>query len=408
MKHIKISWYLLMVVFLVAGLYTGRREYFLLFFIMGFVLVCAFALNLWTFYSFSFIQELSQPSVVKGSVVNIKIGIYNDKPFPFTMMKILTETVLPADIYELSFNLSPMSNINFTIPVTCPYRGIYHVGMTKIEINDIFGLVKTRFDMRRLSYYRQQPLKILPNVIELPYLPTRNADAKFSGAAAMRLADDGDSFSDLRRYRPGDPFKRVHKPVSARKRELYVKSYDIPLETAVFIAIDPFMDIGEGEYGRYMADKACECMTAITDISLRSGFTVEFAGVDLSRSMKRRSKREILSALCDTLAELPFNKKGDFGRLLESVLIGAGGCRAAYVISAADPAEHAGALLRLRREGCHVCCIKISGAVHYTEGDQHPDNVLSNESNEVHISGISCITVKPGDDIRTVLTGDHQ
>ena len=383
-----------MTMLLIAGLYSGRREFFLLFFIMLFVVICAFALNLWTIFSFSFIQDLTQQTVVKGSVTYLKTGIYNDMPFPLTMMKIHVDTVTPDDVYELHFNLSPKSSISYMIPVSCPYRGIYDIGMTTIVTNDIFGLARTRFVMRSLPYYRQRSIKILPNVVELPYLPTRSADAKYSGAAALRLAEDGDSFADLRRYRPGDPFKRVHKPISARKRELYVKTYDIPLETTVLIAIDPAMDLGEGEYKRYMADLACQCAAAITDISLRSGFTVEFAGIDLTRSFKRRSKREILSVLCDALAELPFDGKGDLNRELEAVLSGSGRLRAAYIISAANPAAYTGTLLRMQREGCHVCCLRIAAAGYHAESDES-------------LPGISCIPVKFGDDVRAVLTGER-
>ena len=391
MKYTRLTWYSLTVIFFFAGLGTGRREFFLLFFIMAFVVLYALALNLWTIFSFSFIQELSQQSAVKGSTVFLKTGIYNDKPFPFTMMRILAETVTPDGVYELRFNLSPKSSIDFIIPVSCPYRGIYNVGMTKLETNDVLGLTKTSFNIRGLPYYRQRTIKILPKVVELPYLPTRNTDAKFSGAA-LNLSEDGENFADLRRHRPGDPFKRIHKPVSAKKQELYVRTYDIPLETAVLIAIDPSMDLGEGEYSRYMADLACQCVTAIADISLRSGFTVEFAGIDLSRSLRRKNKREILTALCDTLAELPFDKQGDFDSMLGSAITGSGGFRAAYIISASSPEVYAGHLLRLYREGCHVCCLRIASADGSTDGDDL-------------IRGIHCIPVKFGDDIRTVLTG---
>ena len=393
MKHIKIIWYSLMVIFLFAGLYSGSREFFLLFFIMLFVILYALSLNLWTIFSFSFIQELSQPAVVKGSVAHLKIGIYNDKPFPFTLMKIRVETVTPHETYELGFNLSPKSNINYMIPLNCPYRGVYAVGMTTIEVNDVFGLVKTRFDMRRLSYYRQRLIKIFPRLVELPYLPTRNNDSKYSGGVALRLAEDGDSYADLRRYRPGDPLKRVHKPVSARKRELYVKNYDIPLETTVLIAIDPTMELGDGEEKRYLADIACECAVSIAEISMRSGFTVEFAGIDLSRSLKRRRKQEVLSALCDALAELPFDGEGDFDRELELAITRAGGIRAAYIISSGNTASYAGAFYRLQQEGCHVSRLKIISA----DKKQENDDV---------VFGIGSINISPGDDIQEILTGE--
>jgi len=391
MKRMKITWYTLMAFFLFAGLFSGRREFFLLFFIMLFVALYALALNIWTALSFSYVQELSLSSAVKGASPSLKIGIYNDKPFPFTLMKILVETVMPDKRYELRFNLSPQSNIYFTVPVICPYRGVYSVGMTALEINDIFGLVGTRLDMRNLSYYRQRSLKILPRVVELPFLPARSPDAKYSGSGPLRVSEDGESYSDLRRYRPGDPLKRVHRPVSARLRELYVKSYDIPLETAVLVTVDTDMDTGAGEGARYLADMACECAAAIAAISLRSGFTVEMTGADYTRPLRRGRRQDDLHALCDTLAVLPFGNGGDLNKALELAASRAGGLKAAYVISTAGPAAYAGTLLRLQREGCHVCCLRIAHVKDRLDGDSS-------------VPGVTCIPITPSDDIRVAIT----
>jgi uncharacterized protein (DUF58 family) len=394
-KYAKIIGYLSIVSFYIAGLYTGRREFFLIFFTLFFLVLFALILNLWTAFSFSFIQDISLPIVVKGSMVYLKIGIYNDKPFPFTLMKIRTETVLPDKTYELRINLPPNSNIDYTIPVHCPYRGVYGVGMTKIEINDIFGLVKTRFDMRSLSYYKHRSIKILPKLIELPYLPTRDTDARHTNVSALHLSEDGDSYSDLRRYRPGDPLKKVHKPVSARHRELYVKTYDIPLENAVLVAIDAAMDIGVGEPARYLADIACECAVAIAAISMQSGFNVEFVGADVIRVMRRGRNKEQLPAICEALADIPFNGEGDLNYALESVASNVEGLRAAYIISSSEPAVYADALLRLQRDGCFVCFLKVS-------------HTKAKSESESSLLGINIITITPGDDIRLILTGEFQ
>ena len=395
MKSLKVIWYSLIILFLFTGLLTGRREFFLLFFIFLFVVLYALVLNIWTILSFSYIQDLSLQAVVKGAVAHLKLGIYNDKPFPFTLMKVLVKTVSPDRIYGLEFNLPPNSNINFSVPLICPYRGVYGVGMTRIVVNDIFGLVRTRYDMRSLPYYKMKQLKILPRIIELPYLPTRNTDAKNTGKTAIRFSDDGDSFSELRRYRHGDPLKRIHRIISARKRELYVKSYDIPLETTALIAIDTAMELGTGEQRRYLADLASECAVAIADICMRTGYTVEFAGVDLSRSFRRRSKREVLSALCEKLAEQPFKGEGDIKSELESASVRAEGFRAIYVISTAQPSSFADVLFRLKKEGCHVCYVKVSGA----------DEVTDHDGN---VPGISFIPVSLGDDIRLVMLGEFR
>jgi uncharacterized protein (DUF58 family) len=372
-----------MAALLFAGVLRGRRECFALFFIMLFVTLYTLALNLWTALSFSYIQELEAQSSVKGAATALKIGIFNDKPFPFTLMKIRVETVLSDQNYALTFSLAPQSHIDFTVPVLCPYRGIYEAGMTVLEINDIFGLVKTRLDMRKLSYYRRRELKIYPRLVELPHLAALTADAKFTGGAT-RLSEQGDSYSELRKYRPGDPIKRVHAAVSLRRRELFVKTYDTPLETAALIAIDTSLAT-DNEPARYLADIACECAAAIIACGLRSGFSVELAG--FSRVSASDGGRGF-QALYNALAVMKFGG----GNLAESLVPAAraGGYKAAYIISHCGPGVYAGVLQTLRNSGCQISYLRLSHSGERLESDSA-------------VPGVVCVPLTPADEVGQVL-----
>jgi uncharacterized protein (DUF58 family) len=290
---------------------------------------------------------------------------------------------LPDKSYALAFSLAPQSHIDFTVPVLCPYRGIYEAGMTVLEINDIFGLVKTRLDLRKLSYYRRRELKIFPRLVELPHLAALMADAKFSGGA-MRLSEQGDSYSELRKYRPGDPIKRVHRAVSLRRRELFVKTYDTPLETAALVAIDTSLAT-DTEPDRYLADIACECAAAIIACGLRSGFAVELAGV--SRVSASDSNRGF-NILYDALAAMRFGN-GDFAASIAPAAR-AGGYKAAYVISHRVPGEYAAALRALRGGGCQVSYLRLS----------HSGERLESDSS---VPGVFCTPLTPADDVGQVL-----
>ncbi|MDL2233771.1 DUF58 domain-containing protein [Ruminococcaceae bacterium OttesenSCG-928-L11] len=305
MKSLKLIWYTAMAALLVAGRITGRRELFLLLFFMGFVVLYSLALNAWTILSFSYVQEVSEPATVKGSAARLRLAIYNDKPFPFTLMQLRVETVSAAQPALLSFNLSPNSRISFDIPLHCVYRGVYPVGMTRLEVNDLFGLLRLSFDMRALSYYRQREIRIYPQLPSGGALRAQNTDSKFQGGGLHRLSEEGEAFSDLRRYRPGDPLKRVHRTASVRRRELYVKIYDIPMETSALIVLDNAIGM-DGENALHLADVACECAAAVAHYSLRAGFTVALASSETTRqTVLCRSPREF-PRLYDELAAAPF------------------------------------------------------------------------------------------------------
>lgn len=311
MKYFKAGYYSAMAVFLLFGLASGIREFFLLFFVMLFLVLVAFGLTLWTVLSFSYVQELSVNAVVKGDSPELSIGIYNDKPFPFTRMRILVETPSPSETFELNFSLAPSSHIYYTIPLPCPYRGEYSVGMTKIEINDIFGLLTIRFDLRRLSYYRQRVLKIYPKLQQLSHLPAHRTDEKEAVGNIQRVSEEGESFFDTRKHQYGDPLGRVHRIVSVQKRELYVKRYDTPLETTTLIAIDTGSFSHTGENALAYADICCETATAIAHYSLRGGHQVRILDASPKTIPQRGETLTDFPFLYDYLALLPFDREGN-------------------------------------------------------------------------------------------------
>lgn len=340
---------------------TGRREFFLLFFVMLFVAVYALILNVWTVLSFSYVQELKEGAAVKGSSTELALGIYNDKPFPLTMMRVKIETAVPSEKTALRFNLSPRSRIAFHIPLHCAYRGVYNVGMTTIEVNDVFGLFHIRYDMRRLPYYRQRVLKIFPRLISLPFLPAGSRDAKFSSGTQGRLADSGEAYADLRQHRPGDSLKRVHWKASARRGELMIKNYDLPLETAALIAVDTSAAY-EGEDALRYADLACECAAAIAHHSLKAGYTVAVVDADPAHPPVDGGSQKAFSRLYEGLAVLPFGKGGDFCASVRGAARAQPGLRAVYALTPRQDDDLGRVLTELARAGCAVKCILLDPA----------------------------------------------
>ena len=357
MKQLRVGYYVSLAFLLLMGLSTGRREYYLIGAALLLLLCYSLALNLWTYFSFSYVQEISSSTVIKGDAPVLKIGIYNEKPFPFTMMRIMVQTPVPSEKVELAFNLDPSSNIYYDIPLNCPYRGVYKVGMTTLEICDVFGLLRMRFDLRKLPYYRQKQLIIYPRLVQLPALPAALLDAKRPGGGAQRITEEGEGFSDTRQYRYGDPFKRIHRVLSMRKRELFVKRYDAPTETAAIIALDTAVERYSGEALLQYADIASECATAIAHYCLRGGFVVEVCGSDDLPPPTEGKSGADFSALYDHLAIMPFESKGDICDMIERECHRHPNLKAVYVITPHGSIRLAEVLSRLAGDGCSVKCI---------------------------------------------------
>lgn len=392
MKLFRMIYFTSMAALLFTARLTGRREFFLLFFMMLFVTLFALFLNVWTVLSFSYVQELEETTTVKGMAPRIHLGIYNDKPFPFTLMKIHVETISPSENNTLRFNLSPKSSIRFDLPLHCVYRGEYNIGMTTVEVHDIFGLFHITYDMRLLPYYRQKKLTVYPRLITIPFLPAGTRDAKLISGGIRKGFEAGESYAGLRQYRPGDALKRVHWPASARQREILIRNYDSPMETAALIAIDVSVQNLEGEDTLRYADLACECAAAIAYYCLHMGYTVKLMDSDPEHPVLEEQGQGAFQYLYDWLAVLSFGGESSLSARIRTETVSLAGLRAVYVLTHRQNDALDETLNELARGGLSVQCFFLG-----------PREAPSFDRSR--IPGIPCETVFFGENISEVLGG---
>ena len=264
MKALRILYYLLMPVFLVAGLYTGMRLWFILLLAQILLVLFIFALNQWTLRTFAYTQSLDVAEAVKGSETALHLSIRNEKPFPLSMMKVDVEMAAPSENTQVSFSLLPFTGKEFDFKVAMPYRGVYPIGITTMRITDIFGLLPMGFDMRKLKYYRQPELTVYPRAETPDSLYADMADEKLFGERYLHASESGSSISGARAYRPGDPLKQIHWKKSAQHGELFVKQYEQPARENVAVFIDNCAHGEAGEAALAAADTVCEAAACIT------------------------------------------------------------------------------------------------------------------------------------------------
>ena len=264
MKALRILYYLLMPVFLVAGLYTGMRLWFILLLAQILLVLFIFALNQWTLHTFAYTQSLDVTEAVKGSETALHLSIRNEKPFPLSMMKVDVEMAAPSENTQVSFSLLPFTGKEFDFKVAMPYRGVYPIGITTMRITDIFGLLPMGFDMRKLKYYRQPELTVYPRAETPDSLYADMADEKLFGERYLHASESGSSISGARAYRPGDPLKQIHWKKSAQHGELFVKQYEQPARENVAVLIDNCAHGEAGEEALAAADTVCEAAACIT------------------------------------------------------------------------------------------------------------------------------------------------
>lgn len=279
MRPVRIFYYGLMPVWLLCGLYTGLTFFYTVLFMQLLLLVFVFFIDLWTIKTFRYSQKLDRSALIKGTDTKLRIRISNEKPIPMSLMEIVVDVVSMREDIKLVFSLAPFAERSFEIPITTPYRGCFDVGMTEMKITDIFGLMTLRFDMRKQPFYRMVPLLVYPKAEPLDRVAARMWDTKLFGASYLRQAENGDSISGMRSYRPGDPLRQVHWKNSIKHGDLFIKQYDTPLRERTLIFLDSCTRGLEGENAAYYADTMCQCAASVSLYSLKRGRNTRVAAV---------------------------------------------------------------------------------------------------------------------------------
>jgi len=358
-KLFRVGYYLLMSILLIAALGTGRWEFYFVLSVMVLLVAVALIMNIWVYFSFSYKQELLTSKVVKGDSPILKIRVFNNKPFSFVMMRIKVETPTPSNRTHLCFSIGPGADYSQELPLPCEFRGEYMVGMSILETGDVFGILRMRFDLRRLPYYRLERLTVYPALIKLPAPSVQmHGNTNYQGVGAQLPSEDGESFYDTRIYHYGDPFKRIHRITSARKRQLFVKRYDMSMAASVILIVDTCKSGLVGEDSLRYSDIACECAAAIAHFCLRIGYMVALAGSDENGQITESANINEFSRLYDYLAVMKFDTTGDVISALHVCSKMYTGVSAVYVISSRDDQPLTNAIAGLVGSGSNVSLIR--------------------------------------------------
>lgn len=302
MKLFRVAYWAVMAAAFLYSLYSGSRFSWLLFLVQALLLLAALGVNMWTAWSFSYIQELSSGQGEKGQTVGLHIGIYNDKPFPFTRMSVTVEAPDPAEKQTLPIDLAPNASCSFDLRLGLPLRGEFKVGMTKLELRDVFGLLPMGFDLRRLPYYRQRPLLVLPRVREFA-LPSGDG-ARTVESGGLSIGAGQEELASLREWAPGDRMSRIHWAATARTRTLFARQYEDPAGGRCLIYLDCRELSDEG------ADLLTECAATLLYAHLSQGDTVDLrSGVAKDVPPDRAFTLADLDPLRQWLALLKFRQK---------------------------------------------------------------------------------------------------
>ena len=141
---------------------------------------------------------------------------------PAQWVAVIDHSTLPG--YEVS-TVRPVGEralIHWFTDGVCRRRGVFTLGPTSLEAGDPFGFYRVRIDYPGVS-----SMVVLPPVVDLPAIEVapaqRSGEGQRIGAPTL---DRSASAGSVREYARGDSLRRIHWPTSARRDDLYVRTFD--------------------------------------------------------------------------------------------------------------------------------------------------------------------------------------
>lgn len=221
--------YALIIVCLIAGLFTGRSVLFNLTYVFGGLLLVSY---IWAWLSVRWItigRKTRTRRAQVGRNLEEAFIVRNASLLPKLWIEVRDHSDLPG---HRASHVVPILNVRgkyrWYVETPCYARGEFHLGPLTLKSGDPFGLFTSIRRVDATSRVIVYPATVQLNKFELPA-------GQLSGGEAQRRRSHyvTTNAAGVREYVPGDSFNRIHWRSSARTDSLMVKEFEI----------DPLVDV---------------------------------------------------------------------------------------------------------------------------------------------------------------------
>lgn len=169
-----------------------------------------------------------------GEIFTENYEIINQSRLPKMMLKITDQSELPgaagSRVVAWMGGRQTRSYSSYTL---LQKRGWIWLGPTEVDSGDLFGLfrITKRFET-------DKRLLIMPYTVPIKEFPAPFGMLSGGQALRQKTLEVTSYAAGVREYVPGDPLRRIHWPTSARKQELIVKEFEKDPMAEVWIFLD--------------------------------------------------------------------------------------------------------------------------------------------------------------------------
>lgn len=218
-----------------------------------------------------------------GSSIVYDVNIINNSIIPVLHMNL--KEGLPENIKSESKEifLMPFRNKKIKSSFIIKKRGIYTIGPFTMEISDPFGIFKVK---KVFNIYLK--FTVMPKVYDI-YLDLPAKQQIGNIETKNKAFEDYTNISRMRKYMSGDSLKRIHWKITAKKRELYVKEYEMSASSEIYVLWNLYKNHYLEDTNGMLDESCAECMLSVVKFCLLNNIPVNLMDYS-SGKVKLRGK----------------------------------------------------------------------------------------------------------------------
>lgn len=173
-----------------------------------------------------------------------RFTLVNDSRFPAPWIEIRDHSTLPDYNASRGTGISSRNSIRWHKEAICTRRGLFYLGPLELRTGDPLGIYNVT-----IPYPQKMPLLVLPPIVPLPAIDIAPGGRTGSGPLRSNPLDRTVSASSVREYTSNDSKRWIHWKTTARRDDLFVRTFDGTPSGDWWILLDMNRSVqaGEGE-----------------------------------------------------------------------------------------------------------------------------------------------------------------